>query len=174
VTASAAIEQLMDAARTRIKQKQRNLDATIRDLGQHYVEIVLANYTKSRVFRVTNDQTGTKYFKFRVDKTIVDGKEQLVGKIRNFVQMDDGTIAMSDEEKEFFISGRFDIKVNTGTSLPFAIADKEQKAFALFDRGIIDEEEVLSQIDYPNKEKVLQRLQERKAAMQTQQVEQGK
>lgn len=174
VTASAAIEQLMDAARTRIKQKQRNLDATIRDLGQHYVEIVLANYTKSRVFRVTNDQTGTKYFKFRVDRTIVDGKEQLVGKIRNFVQMDDGTIAMSDEEKEFFISGRFDIRVNTGTSLPFAIADKEQKAFALFDRGIIDEDEVLSQIDYPNKEKVLQKLQERKAAMQTQQVEQGK
>lgn len=173
VTASSAIEQLMDAARTRIKQKQRNLDATIRDLGQHYVDIVLANYTKSRVFRVTNDQSGTKYFKFRVDKVIVDGKQQLVGKIRNFIQDPDGSIAMSDQEKEFFISGRFDIRVNTGSSLPFAVSDKEQKAFALFDRGILDEEEVLNQIDYPNKEKVLQRLQERKAAMAQQQAQQG-
>lgn len=173
ITASSAIEQLMDAARTRIKQKQRNLDAMVRDMGRQYVDIVLENYTKSRVFRVTNDQTGTKYFKFRVDKVLVDGKTQLVGKIRNYIQNDGESIAMSDEEKEFFISGRFDVKVNTGTSLPFAVADKENKSFALFDRGIIDEEEVLNNIEYPNKEQVIQKLMERKAAMQQQKLESG-
>lgn len=172
ITASSAIEQLMDAARTRIKQKQRNLDAMVRDLGRQYVDIVLENYTQSRVFRVTNDQTGTKYFKFRVDKVLVDGKTQLVGKIRNYIQ-DGESIAMSDEEKEFFISGRFDVKVNTGTSLPFAVADKENKSFALFDRGIIDEEEVLNNIEYPNKEQVIQKLMERKAAMQQQKAAEG-
>lgn len=173
VTASSAIEQLMDAARTRIKQKQRNLDAMVRDMGRQYVDIVLENYTQSRVFRVTNDQSGTKYFKFRVDKVLVDGKTQLVGKIRNYIQNDGESIAMSDEEQEFFISGRFDVKVNTGTSLPFAVADKENKSFSLFDRGIIDEEEVLNNIEYPNKEKVIQKLMERKAAMQQQKVEEG-
>lgn len=173
ITASSAIEQLMDAARTRIKQKQRNLDAMVRDMGRQYVDIVLENYTKSRVFRVTNDQSGTKYFKFRVDKVLVDGKTQLVGKIRNYIQDPNGSIAMSNEEQEFFISGRFDIKVNTGTSLPFAVADKENKSFSLFDRGIIDEEEVLNNIEYPNKEKVIQKLMERKAAMQQQKVEEG-
>lgn len=173
VTASSAIEQLMDAARTRIKQKQRNLDAMVRDMGRQYVDIVLENYTQSRVFRVTNDQSGTKYFKFRVDKVLVDGKTQLVGKIRNFIQNDGESIAMSDEEQEFFISGRFDVKVNTGTSLPFAVADKENKSFSLFDRGIIDEEEVLNNIEYPNKEKVIQKLMERKAAMQQQKAAEG-
>lgn len=173
ITASSAIEQLMDAARTRIKQKQRNLDAMVRDMGRQYVDIVLENYTKSRVFRVTNDQTGTKYFKFRVDKVLVDGKTQLVGKIRNYVQTDGESIAMSDQEQEFFISGRFDVKVNTGTSLPFAVADKETKSFSLFDRGIIDEEEVLNNIEYPNKEQVIQKLMERKAAMQQQKLESG-
>lgn len=173
ITASSAIEQLMDAARTRIKQKQRNLDAMVRDMGRQYVDIVLENYTKSRVFRVTNDQTGTKYFKFRVDKVLVDGKTQLVGKIRNYVQTDGESIAMSDQEQEFFISGRFDVKVNTGTSLPFAVADKENKSFSLFDRGIIDEEEVLNNIEYPNKEQVIQKLMERKAAMQQQKLESG-
>ena len=173
VTASSAIEQLMDAARTRIKQKQRNLDAMVRDMGRQYVDIVLENYTQSRVFRVTNDQSGTKYFKFRVDKVLVDGKTQLVGKIRNYIQNDGESIAMSDEEQEFFISGRFDVKVNTGTSLPFAVADKENKSFSLFDRGIIDEEEVLNNIEYPNKEKVIQKLMERKAAMQQQKAAEG-
>jgi len=172
VTASSAIEQLMDASRTRIKQKQRNLDATIRDFGRHWVDIVLSKYTKSRVFRTTNSEGSTKYFKFRVDKTIGDdGKPAMVGKIRYFEEHPEAGIVASQQEKEFFISGRFDIKVTTGTSLPFAVADKEQKSFALFDRGIIDEEEVLNTIDYPNKEKVLQRLQERKAAMQQQQAE---
>lgn len=173
ITASSAIEQLMDAARTRIKQKQRNLDAMVRDMGRQYVDIVLENYTQSRVFRVTNDQSGTKYFKFRVDKVLVDGKTQLVGKIRNYIQNDGESIAMSDEEQEFFISGRFDVKVNTGTSLPFAVADKENKSFSLFDRGIIDEEEVLNNIEYPNKEKVIQKLMERKAAMQQQKAAEG-
>lgn len=173
ITASSAIEQLMDAARTRIKQKQRNLDAMVREMGRQYIDIVLENYTKSRVFRVTNDQTGTKYFKFRVDKVLVDGKIQLVGKIRNYVQNDGESIAMSDQEQEFFISGRFDVKVNTGTSLPFAVADKETKSFSLFDRGIIDEEEVLNNIEYPNKEQVIQKLMERKAAMQQQKLESG-
>lgn len=173
ITASSAIEQLMDAARNRIKQKQRNLDAMVREMGRQYIDIVLENYTKSRVFRVTNDQTGTKYFKFRVDKVLVDGKTQLVGKIRNYVQNDGESIAMSDQEQEFFISGRFDVKVNTGTSLPFAVADKETKSFSLFDRGIIDEEEVLNNIEYPNKEQVIQKLMERKAAMQQQKLESG-
>lgn len=170
VTASAAIEQLMNASRTRIKQKQRNLDATIRDMGRHYAEIVLSKYSKSRVFRVTNDKEGTKYFKFRVERD-QDGK--LWARVRDFISHPDGSVVLNDQERVMMISGRFDVKVNTGTSLPFAVADKEQKAFSMYDRGIIDEEEVLNTIDYPNKEMVLQRLNERKAAMAEQQA-QGK
>ena len=79
----------------------------------------------------------------------------------------------SPKQKEFLIAGRFDVKVNTGSSLTFAIADKEQKAFSLFDRGIIDEQEVLDQIDYPNKELVLERLAERKQAMAEAEQQQG-
>jgi hypothetical protein len=164
VTASSAIEQLMDASRTRIKQKQRNLDATVRDLGQHYADIVLANYSKSRVYRVTNDQTGTRYFKMRIEnREMPDGSTRKVAITREFVEHPEAGLMMAPEDKEHFISGRFDVRVNTGTSLPFAIADKEQKAYALFDRGIIDAEEVLNQIDYPNKEVILQRLNEKAA-----------
>lgn len=59
----------------------------------------------------------------------------------------------------------FDLAVNTGTALPFAKDKKQTNALALFDRGIIDDEEVLSQLDYPNKEKVLLRVNQKKAEM---------
>jgi hypothetical protein len=54
--------------------------------------------------------------------------------------------------------------VTTGSALPFAKAEKEQKLLQLFDRGIIDPQEVLQGTDYPNWETVLQRVQERQAA----------
>jgi predicted NAD/FAD-binding protein len=56
-----------------------------------------------------------------------------------------------------------DLKVNTGSTLSFAKDANQNKALALFDRGIIDEEEVLKAFEYPNWEAVLQRVTERKA-----------
>jgi hypothetical protein len=154
----------MDAARTRIKQKQRNLDACVRDFARQYADIVLEKYTKDRVFRVTNDKGDTEYFKFRVENRRDEaGNDVKVGVLKTFAEGNQ-EIAVMPEEREFLISGRFDVRVNTGSSLPFAIADRENKAFALFDRGIIDEAEVLEQLDYPNREKVLERLEERKKA----------
>jgi len=63
VTAASAIEQLQEAARTRIRQKQRNLDAFVREMGQQYSAVVLEKYSKPRVFRVTDDEGSTKYFR---------------------------------------------------------------------------------------------------------------
>lgn len=173
VTAASAIEQLQEAARTRIRQKQRNLDDTIRQLGKMYAEMVLEKYNKNRVFRVTNDEGSTKYFKFRTEKRIVGDKEQLVGILRQYQQSEDGQILPRNEAKEYLISGSFDVRVNTGSALPFTVADKESKALNLFDRGIIDEEEVLNIMDYPNREQILQRLKERQAAAAQQEQQQG-
>jgi hypothetical protein len=65
------------------------------------------------------------------------------------------------ETKQILLSGELDIKVQAGSDLPFEAADKERKALALFDRQIIDAEEVLTQLQYPNREKILMRLNER-------------
>jgi len=67
-------------------------------------------------------------------------------------------------ERKLILKGRFDVRVTTGSELPFDISDNERKALALYDRQIIDEEEVLTRIDYPNSDKVLQRLEERRKA----------
>lgn len=59
--------------------------------------------------------------------------------------------------------GDFDVRVTTGSSLPFAKKQKVELAQMLFDRGAIDEMELLDAVDYPNKEAVYQRVQERRA-----------
>jgi len=61
-------------------------------------------------------------------------------------------------------AGKLDVKVTTGSTLPFAKAEKEQKLLQLFDRGIVDQQEVLQGTDFPNWEAVLQRVTERQQA----------
>jgi hypothetical protein len=73
--------------------------------------------------------------------------------------------------KAYELRGKLDCRVATGSNLPFAAAQKEQKMLGLFDRGIIDAEEVLKGSEYPNYEAILQRMAD-KAAAQAQQEQQ--
>ena len=174
VTAASAIEQLTEAARTRIRQKQRNLDMFLRDFGRQYTEIVLEKYSKPRIFRITNKEDSTKYFRMSVDKVTDDlGEEKHKAILQQYIEHEDGTIVPDNELKEILIQGRFDVRVSTGSSLPFALADKEQKALNLFDRGIIDAEEVLKTVDYPNREAILDRLKQREQEAAAAQQQQG-
>lgn len=170
VTAASAIEQLQEAARTRIRQKQRHLDAYIRDFGRQYVSLVLEKYSAPRVFRVTNNEGSTKYFKFSsqpIERQTPSGisERNYEVSVRHYsFDPESDAYVPANEAVPFLVKGRFDVKANTGSSLPFSVADKEQKALNLFDRGIIDEEEVLKQIDYPNRDAILARLQQRREA----------
>jgi hypothetical protein len=161
VTAASAIEALQQAARTRIRQKQRNLDMFIRDLGRQYVGVVLEKYSKSRVFRVTNSEGATKYFKMSVEKVQQeDGSEKSMASIREYGANAEGQ-PVEGNVRQYLINGRFDVRVNTESALPFTKSDNETKTLNLFDRGIIDEEEVLKNLEYPGRDAVLARLKNR-------------
>lgn len=160
VTAASAIQSLQEATQTRLRQKARNLDVCLQEMGQLYLSRILQFYTAPRVFRLTNKDGSMKFFKFSVENTD-QGK---VVKYRPFHQGDDGGTYEGDEVV-MPVKGMLDVRVATGSTLPFAKAEKEQKSLELFDRGIIDEEEVLKNLDYPNWESVLQRVQEKKAMM---------
>jgi hypothetical protein len=159
VTAASAIQSLQEATQTRLRQKSRNLDSTLQALGQLYLSRVMQFYTSPRVFRLTNKDGSQKFFKFHIETKQNGAKSVLYTK---FEPKNEGGFA-EGEIQEFEIKGNLDVRVNTGTLLPFARADKENKALNLFDRGIIDEEEVLKALDYPNWEAVLQRVMEKKA-----------
>lgn len=180
VTAASAIEQLQEAARTRIRQKQRNLDSFIRDIGRQYSEIVLEYYTKPRILRVTNDEGATEFFKFSVrrDEQSVDrlGQPQLTAIVQKFVkgELDGNDVIVPDEPTKMALqSASFDVRVNTGSTLPFTTADREQKALNLFDRQVIDAEELLKILDFPNREEILERMSVKQAEMQQAAAMQG-
>jgi hypothetical protein len=168
VTASSAIENLLDAAQTRLRQKMRNLDAYLITVGQQYLSRVLQFYTAPRVFRLTNDDGSMTFFKFHVEHG-EDGKHAVYS---SYSQSEDGSM-MENAPERVPIKGELDVKVATGTGLPFAKMDKEQRLLQYFDRGIIDDQEVLEQSDYPNAEKVLERVARKKQEAAMMQQNQG-
>lgn len=153
ITAASAISSLQDAAQTRLRQKARHLDATLQSLGQQYVSRVFQFYDAPRIFRITNKEGVDRYFKMHIEKA----KEGQDYKYKAVVEQE-------GEHREYFIKGEFDVRVATGSTLPFAKAEKEQRLLNLFDRGILDAEEVLKGIDYPNWEAILQRIEDKKMA----------
>ncbi len=157
VTAASAIEQLISASRTRIRQRMRNLDCYLKTAGQQWMNRVLENYTAPRIYRMTNVDGSQYFLKFHVD-TVQDKDGNLKKQATIHKYGDNGE---EQEVSQLILAGDLDIKVQAGSDLPFEASDKERKALALFDRQIIDAEEVLTQLQYPNKEKLLMRLQER-------------
>lgn len=176
VTAAAAIENLQDAAQTRTKQKMRNLDDYLTQFGQQWVQLVLQHYDVPRVYRLTNKQGMDKWFRFHVEhvkdpmsgQTMIDdkGDPQRVAVIKNFNKdPDSGRMLEDNEEKRHLIRGAFDVKVDTQTGLPFVKGERDQKLLSLFDRQIVDREEVLKGMEYPNREAVLERMKEQDEMM---------
>jgi hypothetical protein len=172
VTAASAITTLQEAAHTRIRQKARNMDVYLQQVGQQWASRTMQFTTAPKVYRLTNDQNVTQFFKMRVEPYVkANGSEGKRAVVENYTA--EGKLDPETGISIYEIAGKFDVKVATGSHLPFAKAEKEEKLNKLFDRGIIDAEEVLKQTEYPNYQAVLQRMQE-KAAMQAEAEMQAK
>jgi len=181
VTAASAIEQLISIQRTRIRQKQRNLDTYMKTVGRQYMNRVLEFYSVPKIFRITAKDGSIIFRKFRIDREADEQGRMMRVAVWQDVKKDDSDDSQDVKMvelpvKRLIIKGDLDIDVKSGSSLPFEIADIERKSFALFDRNIIDEEEILERLDVPNRERILQRLQERREmiAAQEQQQQQQK
>lgn len=175
VTAASAITALQEASRTRARQKSRNLDQYLQDDGKLYLNRVFQYRTAPEIYRLTQNGAVQKYFKFHVEKRPgPDGSVQEVATVRPFVQdPETGAWQESLEAKEYIRRGDFDVRVTTGSSLPFAKKERADLAFQMFDRQIVDAEEVLDATDYPNKDKVLLRMQQKAQALAEQQAAMG-
>lgn len=199
VTAASAIESLQEAAQTRTRQKMRNLDSYLVELGKQYVQLALQHYSAPRMFRLTDKDGAEKYFKFHVEPVMEERRDpsgQIIigpnGEPEYLQKYDDkgdplkvavfkgyhtdpqlGLVIEDPQEKRMLIRGSFDIKVATESGLPFKKAEKEQRLLQLFDRQIIDAEEVLKQTDYPNYQAVLERVKAQQQELAAQAAAQG-
>jgi len=155
VTSGLMLEGFIEAAQTRIRLKNRNLDKAIREIGRMVASRIMQFYGVPRVFRITNKQGFPEFFEFFVTE---EGNQQYA----HIKRAANGPNMGFDKK---LVKGMPDVSVTSGSALPFVKAQKAATAITLFNNGIIDEEEVLKAHDWPNKEEVLRRVVERKQAM---------
>ncbi len=177
VTAASAIQSLQEAAQTRLRLKSRVLDCFLQEIGQLYKSRVFQFKTAPEVSRLTGKDGAQKYFKFHMENQFDEAGNLIPDKHTAHVSkysQDPVTGKMIEgESKSYEIAGDFDVRVTTGSSLPFAKLEKFSMAKELFGMGIIDQEEVLKAADWPNWEAILERQKQQQAEMAQMQASQG-
>jgi hypothetical protein len=192
VTAASAIEALQETAQTRQRQKARFLDAFLQQLGQMYVSRVFQFRTVPQVYRLTNNQNVTKYFKFHVEDQPVMNEPQIdpmtgmmgaptpvmgvdgqpeMQKIVNYSEVGPMGETLAGSERQLPVNGKFDVKVSTGSSLAFDKARRTDQAYQLFDRGLVDPQYVYETLELPNWQAVMTRMQQKAIADQQMQAQ---
>lgn len=162
-----AIEQLQEAAQTKVRGKARNLEVFLKEVGELMLDRILQYYSVPRLVRLTNDTGATKYFSFSIsDVEDESGEVNKMATVQEYRQDPITGGYVPTDPKEMLLKSALDVKISIGTSLPFAKAQKASIAERLYDKQIIDEEEFLNQIEYPNREKIIERLKERIQAQQ--------
>lgn len=168
ISSGVAIQSLQDVVQTRIRQKSRNLDAFLQDIGQLYKSRVFQFYSSPKIIRITENENAQKYFRFHVetqkdeqgnDRLNAAGDPMRVAKVTPFNQNEVGQ-AVEGPTKEYVIQSDFDVKVSTGSSLPFAKTERSNLALTLFKLGAIDRTELLKNVEFPNWQAVAQRMEQ--------------
>jgi len=171
VTAAAAIQSLQEAAHTRIRLKERNLSVSLSQLGHQVVALMMQYYTTTRVVKLTGKDQASwpqkDFMEFFIER-LPDDKVRYIKRIYQY-NPDVQAYVPGQYEQSQPTAGTFDVKVLAGTSLPYAKTQRANVAFRLFDSQAIDTEELLDALEWPNKDKVLERMQ----AMQAQAQPQG-
>ncbi len=172
VTAASAIARLQESAQTRIRLQGKFQDMFVHDLGVLYKGLVLQYYSAPRVYRITGKDGVDKWFKFYIESTD-DGKRFAV--YQPYVQQmqpNSSPVPSPDIRRQELI-GDFDVRVSTGTTLPFARAERKQEQRQLYLDKAISLKEYLKSIDYPNYQNViLDREKEEQAAANAAQAQQ--
>lgn len=173
-----AIDSLQEAAQTKIRLKARNIEAWLTRAGQQMQARVLQFYSIPRIFRVTDNENTEKFFKFAIDETVDEsGELQRVATVQDIEPVENeagGQAFTPTQTRQFEIKSNFDTRVSVGSSLPFRKAQREARARELFQLGIYDAEDLLTDLEHPRKEQILEKLQAREQAQAEQaQQQQG-
>jgi hypothetical protein len=158
-----AIDMLQEAAQTKLRLKSRNIEHWLTQVGKQHVARILQYYKIPRIVRLTGNEDAGKFFKVAIDEKVDEENEsQMVMQIQEVGRNEETGEMVSTDIREVVAKGNLDVIIATGTTLPFAKAKRESQATKLFEMGIYDEGDYLDDIQHPRRDKILQKLQERK------------
>lgn len=168
VTAAQAIDTLQEAAQTRIRLKERNMNGSLTQLGRMTVSRILQFYTTPRVIKITGNSEWPEFMQFHVQDVLDAQSQQPTGQTQFVAQKftmkpgmtsySPGPIQQSEPSK-----GLFDIKIQSGTAMPTHKAEQGNLAIKLYELQppCIDQQALLETLDFPNYQQVMQRMQQR-------------
>jgi hypothetical protein len=151
VVASSAVEGLQVAAETLVRAAARRWEYVIERIGYKLISRIVQFYTSDRVMQKVGDGGETTDYAF----------------VRNDLTDESGTpIDQKPEDWRRSYFSNFMFKVTPLSSLP---ANKIQRALLaqqLFDRGVVDDEEVLKSSEFPDWREVLRRTRQKQQSGQ--------
>jgi hypothetical protein len=162
VTAAEAIETLQEAAHTRVRLKERNMQVSLSKLAKLMISMVLQKYRAPRYHRVAGpDAEVPRFVEFGIDDSS-DGSSLTIKRRAWTYDPEQGKYVASPIEAAQAAKGLFDVKVQAGTSMPFAKAAKSNLAIRLFDSGAIDQQALLDALEWEKAAEVINRMTEQK------------
>jgi hypothetical protein len=172
ITAAEALQTMQEAAQTRIRLKERNLQVSLSRLGTLVVSRILQYYNEPRIIRLVGNKYQGKWPAFiewyvKKDK---DGNYAYMSKKHEMT--DTGLQSTPWQESTKSSKGLFDINVVGGTSLPYLKNKRADLAMKLFQLQVIDKEELLTSLDWPRKDEVIRRTDQQDQA-KAQAMQQG-
>lgn len=123
VEAAAAIVELQEAAQTRIREKTRFMEGSLREMGRQIISLIQQFYTDERVIRVVGTKSAQPEF-IQVNKV---------------QPSPDGGI----ERLNDLSVGHFDLEIGVGSTLPVSKTRRSALMIQLFQLGIVDDRAVL-------------------------------
>jgi hypothetical protein len=175
--AASAIIALQESANIRIRMKAAHLERALVESSSQANWLVLENYDSARRVRIGKGQT----------PVTLNIREALVGSMIPQA-IEEGMLGENvtpqnilPEEQETVMQNLkypdMDVEVKIGPSVPYSQALLYEQAKEFFALGLIDRKAVLDITNFPNKEEIMQRMeqkeQEQIQAMQQQQQPQG-
>ena len=149
ITAGNAIEALQEAAQTRIRLKERNLQVSLTKMGDILIKLFMQFYNTPRVVRITGGGQWPNYFEYFIENT--ENGYKFNKKDINFDEQSQSYIP-GEYKQSPESTGIFDVKVMAGTSLPFEKTQRSNIAFKLVDMGVITPEALLKVLEWPQQD----------------------
>ena len=156
ITAASAIESLQEAAQTRIRLKERNMQTSLVKLGSMLIELFMQFYSSPRVTKITGPDGKDQWFEFYFSNE--NEGINLNKKEYNYIPEEDKYVG--GDYTSTPSKGLFDVKILAGTSMPSQRIQRSNIAMQLRTMGVISDEELLNVLEWPISAERLQRKEE--------------
>ncbi len=132
-------DQVKESSFVRVRLALRNLERTLREAGTICASLITENYTTPRYVAIVGPQG--------------EQTSLALGQRHFYTPDENGTTPM-----------KFSLNVQAGSSVATSRQARAQEADVLFSMGALDKQGVLEAHDYPNRQAVLQRIQQQEQA----------